>query len=177
MKKGEIPASGRFKSKEMKALLGGNALVQPVPICWAPGTCWAPVPSWWHGWRLLSAHSSVPHPPAPISRTAPTCSLPPCFGSRCEFAGRCSSEAFAGFYFLSFLVYLPLSSQRSWLFPVPWFISPSLTPERGTAVAPPGAVPPAHRVAVVTHIYSVLVQRAARRGRQPAQGLEKSTEP
>jgi len=33
MKKGEIPASGRFKSKEMKALLGGNALVQPVPIC------------------------------------------------------------------------------------------------------------------------------------------------
>lgn len=44
---------------------------------------------------------------------APGCSLPPCFGSRCEFAGRCSSEAFAGFYFLSFLVYLPLSSQRS----------------------------------------------------------------
>lgn len=168
--------SGRFKSKGMKALLGGNALVQPVPICWAPSTCWALVPSWWHGWRLPSAHSSVPHP-APITRTARTFSLSPCFGSRCEFAGRCSSKAFAGFYFLFFFFLPPFYSQRSRLFPVPWFISPSLTPEWGTVVSPPGTIPPVHSAAMVTHIYSVWVQRAAQRGRQPAQGLEKSTEP
>lgn len=145
--------------------LSAELQVPAEPLCPPGGTA--------EGCRQLTAPFPIllPSPEQPVPSL---CLL--ALGQDVNLQGDVPPKLLLGFIFFFFFL-PPFYSQRSRLFPVPWFISPSLTPEWGTVVSPPGTIPPVHSAAMVTHIYSVWVQRAAQRGRQPAQGLEKSTEP